>query len=658
MAEEQKLQNRIEDARVLKRLSLVVASAMLALALAVFFSGIFNNFVPFDSYGLLVIVYLAGMILALNAAFRGYFDEKAVREEEDRELFEKRKEKMVLEAGEDVLFQSARMLKNYRRFAPHVVSFLNIILIGSLLYVFWRYWGKRPAEPEYKNVLECAFAIGLLGVISLFGGVFCVGQSREKGFGWLRAPGAWLILAFVLGAISAAGAVSLHFGHPGGVAYARSTSFFVLMILCAELFVNSIMEFYRPRTAFEGQPVFESRLLAFLTEPGGVARNIADTLDYQFGFKITKREIYVFAANSIIPLALVWLVALWLLTCLSEVKPGEVGTREIFGRRIECAPLDSGVYFKLPWPFERIATFPVYEIREVVVQPVNPGEAKKEGQPKAFDEKLVLWTNKHSENEPRFIVAAEKDASGGEVPVSLIAASFPIQYRIKKDEVVKFAYGYRDAEHILKAVAEKEITKYLVSIDMLKAMSVDRWKVKADLTKNIQDAADRMELGIEIVTVNFSDVHPPADEVAPSFQEVVGALEEKETKILNAKSYEIKTRLSAESQSRRILAEAKTDSEGKIKLAEAEKQRFEKQLAAYRLMPEMFRLRNFLDFFENDCRNIRKVVVAGDVPNSVYIINLEEKARLDLGDTDIVSLTEPEKPAAAPSAPPPGPPPP
>jgi hypothetical protein len=39
-----------------------------------------------------------------------------------------------------------------------------------------------------------------------------------------------------------------------------------------------------------------------------------------------------------------------------------------------------------------------------------------------------------------------------------------------------------------------------------------------------------------------------------------------------------------------------------------------------------------MNFLENDCKNIRKYIVPASSKNDVYIINLEEKRRLDLID--------------------------
>jgi hypothetical protein len=61
-------------------------------------------------------------------------------------------------------------------------------------------------------------------------------------------------------------------------------------------------------------------------------------------------------------------------------------------------------------------------------------------------------------------------------------------------------------------------------------------------------------------------------------------------------------------------------------------ERFKKRIAGYRAMPHQYLLNEKMKFLENDCRNIRKYIVPASSKNDVYVINLEEKRRLDLID--------------------------
>ena len=57
----------------------------------------------------------------------------------------------------------------------------------------------------------------------------------------------------------------------------------------------------------------------------------------------------------------------------------------------------------------------------------------------------------------------------------------------------------------------------------------------------------------------------------------------------------------------------------------------------------MFKLRTYLDFFESDLAKVRKIVIDSNLAYNVYILNFEEKQRLDLLDVPISDLASEKK---------------
>ena len=638
MKMEKEIQLKIDESRELGTISLIVGIYCALSTLSILWIGAITPWMGSDSFSLLIIPYLISMILAVNACILGFLSKKSAQEEEDRNLLEKRKEKKALETGEDVLFSASRTLGNYKRFSPYVIAMLNFILIAAILFSFKMFWSARVDIPVPMKPSQAAFISALIAIISIFAGIFCVGQSREKNFRWLRPLGGWLILSSLLGMIATFAIFMHRFDKPMWDIAISKMIFTVMVILGIELLFNFIVEFYRPRTSAEERPVFESRILSLFTEPGGFIRNVADTLDYQFGFKVSRTWIYLFFEKSIIPLILLWLLAFWLFTCISEVGSGEAGIRENFGKIIDTKPLSEGIYPKLPWPFGKMTRVPVKKIVEITV---GANLANEKGEVKTPE--VVLWTVEHYGTETKFIVAAEKKPTDKENPVSYMSATFAIQYRAKENQVLDFAFRNYDIPTFLRSVSEREISKYLASVDILKLMSIERGKTVSMLAKRIQDSSDKLKLGIDIVSLNLHDVHPPVDKVAPAFEEVASARQEKEAMILNAKAYENKILPYAEAEASKIIADAETSRDNSIKLSEAEMMRFKKQLDAYRIMPEMYKLRTYLDFFERDCNDIRKIVIGDSDTKNVYIFNFEEKARLDLIDAGLGETGEQQK---------------
>ena len=85
------------------------------------------------------------------------------------------------------------------------------------------------------------------------------------------------------------------------------------------------------------------------------------------------------------------------------------------------------------------------------------------------------------------------------------------------------------------------------------------------------------------------------------------------------------------------LSTAQADSFGVRTEAEADAFRFQRQLNAYKQQPALFKLRTYLDFLENDCKDLRKLIISSSIPSQIFELNLEETARLDLLNSGEVS---------------------
>ena len=659
MVDKQSLSKEVDNSRLMTKLSVLGGIGSLILAILILILGIASKFAGSDTFNLAIIPYILATLFAFSAMVYGLMSTSAAREEEEKLLLENRKQKNILSIEEDVRFTAGRSFENYKKYAPFVLAGLGVLIIAWIVSSFYSALAARPDEiknlPADPNL--SAFVSGIFMLISVFSGAFLIGQSRAKTFRWLQPLGAWLILGFVV--LLTAGISTLLTSKflPQADYYTSRTILIIYIILGGEFIFNLIVEFYRPRTIEEPRPVFESRLLALFTEPGGVVRNIADTLDYQFGFKVSGTWIYHFMEKALFPLFIVWLVILWAFTCIQEVGPNEVGIRQRFGKIVSTKKLQPGIYLTLPYPFGKIARYSCSQIHQVTIGPKMVDSNGKRKLPTK-----ILWTEKHFVEEAKYLVAVKPNATFTEAlakeaklgtasnskhtlsqssatPVSFLGATIPIQYRINTEGLINFAYNHRDAEQILQKIGEMEATKYFASVDFMSVMSYDRDKASTTLKERIQDATDAIKLGVEIVEVNLLDVHPPVGKVAKEFQKVIEALENKESQILEAKAYRSSTIPLIQSEKDKILSTAKAYEYRVKTVAKAESERFEKQLKAFDIMPGIYKLRTYLAFLEKDTANIRKFIVSSEIPYQVYELNLEQKQRLDLIDADLDTIT-------------------
>ena len=339
----------------------------------------------------------------------------------------------------------------------------------------------------------------------------------------------------------------------------------------------------------------------------------------------------------------------------ADTAASEIGVKEQLGKVTE-SNLHPGIYWTLPWPFGRVRTFGCNEIKQLVIGEVavsvdrrdaaaadddGHGHAPAPAPDKDKVKQVVLWTEAHGEENSNFLVAVPREngaANDESASVSLLRLSIPIQYRIRPDGVM--LYGYKNANPVktLMKIGEQAATEYQASSSLMDVMSSHRLQAQQAMLQKIQKLADDHQLGIEVVAVAILDAHPPTETVAPAYQNVVGALEKKETAIYQAKAYAALTRPEASAAANEIVANAEAYRYQVKTVAAAESGRFKAQLTAYQVMPRMFKLKTFLEFMEQDCTNMRKFVVSSDLNDEIYQLNFEQKERLDLVDTDITAF--------------------
>ncbi len=637
-------QTTVDNGRLMTRLSIIgtIAAAIL-LVLVIVLASLRGG----EVFALGIVPYSLCVLFGLAGIIFGTLRTSAALEEEEKQLLSERKagSTHALNVEEDVRFTAGKSFDHYQRYAPYAISLTAALICILELGYYYRFWVNRAADEGGMtgNTLHTALITGILMLASVFVGAFFIGQSRTRMFRWLRALGAWLIAGFAL----MAGATVTTLLYSSNIHAPDQTVawifWWIFAILGVEFVSSFIIEFYRPRTLRENRPIFESRLLSLFTEPGGVMRNIASALDYQFGFKVSGTWLYSFVERSFFPILIFVALIFWVFSMVHEVGPNQVGVKERLGRVVSEAPLPSGIYWTLPWPFGTIRTFSCTELRQIVIgeaeDAVKAGEKKK-----APPSQVVLWTKEHGGGEDsNFLVSvAPKDgkpASSEALSVSFIRVIFPIQYRIRHDGVMRFAYENFNPVTTLRRIGQQAATACLASSSMLELMSSDRLTAQRAIKRRIQELADAHRLGIEIVSVTILDAHPPIEKVAPAYQEVIGAMEQRETTILNARTFAIKTLPEAITESIRIVSGADAYRHTTRTVAAAECQRFTKQLLIYNVMPPMFKLREFLGFLAADCSGIRKFVVPTGSESAIFQFNFEAKERLDLLDTDITQLS-------------------
>lgn len=391
------------------------------------------------------------------------------------------------------------------------------------------------ADLEAKQPLVCAACMMAIAFVSFIISRYATGMSSQLQWKPLRAGGSiFLAIAILCFAL----AISLAMAQFKIFVVINVIDFVIpilLLLLGVETALNIVLDIYRPRLKGQyARSAFDSRLLGIINEPGGIFRTAASTIDYQFGFKVSQTWFYKLLEKAIAPLILFAAVTLYLLSCIVVVNPNEEAIIEHFGNPLNQAGqvrlAKSGLTFKWPWPIDIAYKHPTKIISELsigFVPKFKPGT-------KELDREPLLWGKSHYEKEYLLLVAGEQTITKqtpGAVPVSLIIATVPVQYRIK--DLYSFIYNHNEPEKLLESICYHELTRFAASakIEVNDESSINqsllgagRSEAKGILTSRIQAAADEASLGVEIVFLGLAGIHPPP-EVARDYQKVIGAVQ-------------------------------------------------------------------------------------------------------------------------------------
>jgi len=607
-----------------------------------------------------------------------------VRDKESSAIFQARSERATL------LSMAQRRLEIFEKwFVPIFSALIAAYQIGIGLYLFNAV--GSAAENELKQPLLCGICMMAIAFISFLISRYATGMSAQPEWKPLRAGGSSLlgvaVLCFALAVILAL-VYLFNFHTPVNVIAMVIPA--LLVVLGVETALNLIMDIYRPRLKGRySRSAFDSRLLGVINEPGGILRSAADAIDYQFGFKASQTWFYKLLEQAIVPLILFGGVTLYLLSSVVVVEPDEQAIIEHFGNPLNDAGqvriIDSGLALKWPWPIDIVYKYPTKMISEIsigFVPKVDPKTGEAERKP-------LLWGEKHYEEEYQLLVASEQIGTGsmaGTVPVSLVIAAVPVQYRIK--DLYSYIYNHNEPVKLLESICYRELTKFAASAKIETGDQQDnednllgtgRAKAGRILTERVQNAVNEQDLGIEVVFVGLQGIHPPP-EVAADYQKVIGAVQKKQALILNAQAERNKTlgpivgsvdkteklyelwlkyqqaedtdsledieRLvkqldhsfeEAKGNIFKTLRESQSYAFKKEVLARATGDRFAEQLKAYRAAPEIYLQEQRLSMLEETLDDIRKYVVVADQNDTqITIIDLQEKLAPSIYETGVI----------------------
>lgn len=396
-----------------------------------------------------------------------------------------------------------------------VVVLLSIIL-GALAVGTAAYLGTLDALPQLSSVVQRT-ACGMMVLqtcvwLVLRASIAEKGDIASNGFQVRLAIRATLAEQIAVAALAAVGlAVS---------AIVPSAPFWTARIISVWAIAIALESFVRVGFALakrESMGVALCRPL-FIHELCGLGPT-ASTVEPSSGSIQTVPGAAASVRSALMGAVALVLLAAWLTSGLVIVPIGMSGVYARLGR-IEAEPLHPGLHFTLPAPLGAVRN--VDTSRPIVVPLGFRSDA-----PDVLRESF-LWTRPHRGEEFPILVGSGAEA--------VVVNGF-VRCRIGEDSasVRNYVASAYAPEALLRQLAHQSLLEELRGLSFDAAVGTERVQLAERMQRRLHAAAQRYQLGLEVLDCGILSVHPPV-EAAAAYLDVVSAQTEVAQKYSEARS--------------------------------------------------------------------------------------------------------------------------
>lgn len=576
---------------------------------------------------------LMGLLVAAVSYFQMRLENRERLEQLEFDELKKSPAGAALFTQEAETFPARRSREQFEKYFIPGFAIVLFLLQGAAVFGLWKWLAAAPMA-DHRNATVTMALSALFSLVFFMRGKYVAGIARWEEQRLLRPAASYILVGSVVTLLMTLTQAVAFFGYSHIDIVVAKILVGLLAVVALENLITLVFEVYRPR--LKGQAahlLYESRLIGLFGQPGGLITTAAQALDYQFGFKVSETWMYRFMEKALAWIVLLQMGLLFLSTSLVVVEAPEEAVLERWGHPVEGREvLGPGLHFKWPWPIDKVYRFRSHEVQTVLVgYEIDP---VMDAQP------VMVWARAHHKEDNMLVASRERtvlsDSLSHEteqvVPVNLLAVNIPVQFRIKN--LHDWVYGHSDASNLLAQVANREGTRFLVNIDVEQFMAGGRLAAASELRELIQKRADENRLGVEVVYVGLMGVHPPV-KVAPDYEAVVGALQDKQSNTLAAQAYWAQKLPRAHAEASNTVYRAQGESVAKINTAAAEAAQYTNQIIAYNASPSVYMQRSYLETLVKGVGPVRKYVVGATNTQDVVLLNLEDKVRADLLDVPL-----------------------
>jgi modulator of FtsH protease HflK len=244
------------------------------------------------------------------------------------------------------------------------------------------------------------------------------------------------------------------------------------------------------------------------------------------------------------------LLAGYALSGFVQVRPGERAVIRRFGRVV--ATPGPGLWVGLPWGMDRVDRVPVDRLRRVTVgyQPdEEDGPVSSPGQ---------LLTGDHN----------------------LVNVRVAVQYSVDEQHVVDFVEQSDRVDDLVSRAAEAVLAEWVAGRPIDEVLVAGKVEIPQVVVQATQERVEPYRVGLQIADADVVYLFPP-DEVKNAFDEVTRAQTSIRTREHEARQEAARLLRDAETEKFRLERQAEAYVDEKLRLAQAEAERFDKRREQY-----------------------------------------------------------------------------
>ena len=314
--------------------------------------------------------------------------------------------------------------------------------------------------------------------------------------------------------------------------------------------------------------------------------NKQDIKTYFNNFKSFFKK-YLGGINSWIIIILI--VGIWASQGLYTIDETEVGLVERFGHHVRT--VSPGLHYHLPAPIETVIPVDVKSVRKIEVgyktvsPPPNPRYRSNK------EEALMLTGDNN-----------------------IVHIEFAVQYKVKSAE--HYAFNVINGKAILKEMAEAVMREEVAKRDFSEIITTSRGEMAQKVHSGLQNLVNTYNTGIMVENVKLQDANPP-EPVAPAFDDVNSAKEDKETYINKANAYANEVIPEAEADAAHVTNKAEAYKEEKVARSKGDVAKFKNVLKEYNLgSKKVTRTRLYIETLEEVLPKTNKIILPNEGSNS------------------------------------------